>query len=65
MENVYANVLCVKIMSLPTMNVNNILVLFYFRTAKGEFKLRYNNYTMSFRHKKRKKIQSYQNTYGN
>ena len=25
----------------------------YFRTAEGEFKLRYNNHTMSFGHKKR------------
>ena len=25
----------------------------YFGTAEGEFKLRYNNHTMSFRHKKR------------
>ena len=24
-ENVYTNVLCIKLMSLPTMNVNNIL----------------------------------------
>ena len=27
----------------------------YFGTAEGEFKLRYNNHTMSFRHKKRVK----------
>ena len=27
----------------------------YFGTAEGEFKLRYNNHTMSFRHKKREK----------
>ena len=30
----------------PTMNVKNI------GTAEGELKLRYNNYTMSFRHKR-------------
>ena len=36
----------------------------YFRTAKEEFKLRYNSHTMSFRHKKREKDkeQRYQNT---
>ena len=27
----------------------------YFGTAEGEFKLRYNNHTMSLRHKKREK----------
>ena len=35
----------------------------YFGTAEGEFKLRYNNHTMSFRHNKR--VQSYQSAYTN
>ena len=34
-------------------NIKNILVLF--GTAEGEFKLRYNNLTMLFRHKNREK----------
>ena len=33
--------------------VNNNEYKEYFGTAEGEFKLRYNNHTMSFRHKKR------------
>ena len=34
-------------------NVTNNECKEYFGTAEGEFKLRYNNHTMSFRHKKR------------
>ena len=34
-------------------------------TAEGENKLRYNNYTMSFRHKKRVNETELSNTYGN
>ena len=50
MENVYTNVLSIKLMSSPTkINVKNIVD---FATAEGESKLRCNNHTMSFRHKK-------------
>ena len=47
MENVYANVVY------QANAVTNNECKEHFVTAEGEFKLRYNNHTMSFRHKKR------------
>ena len=37
----------------------------YFETAEGELKLRYNNHTMSFRHKKRENDTELSKSYGN
>ena len=60
MENVYTNVLCIKLISLPTMNVKNILE-----------QLKENLYcitiipTCHLDTRSMKTIQSYQNTYGN
>ena len=46
MEKFYTNGLCIKQISLPTMNVKNTK-----GAAARDFKLCYNNHTMSFIHK--------------